>query len=51
MDWFFYILEFFGQFDGVLELDLAGLIVIVMIGALLVGSLAGIASQLYKVGR
>jgi hypothetical protein len=28
MDWFFYILEFFGQLDGALALDLAGLIVI-----------------------
>jgi hypothetical protein len=51
MDWFFYILEFLGQFDGAWELGLAGFIVVVSIGALLIGSLAAIASWLYTVAR
>jgi hypothetical protein len=51
MDWFFYILEFLDQFDGASKLGVAGLIVFVTIGALLIGSLAGLASRLYKAAR
>jgi len=51
MDWFFYILEFLDQFDGASELGVAGLTVFVTISALLIGSLASLATRLYKIAR